>query len=221
MGSDLSVVNAARVSFHKESEWVEYAIEGDEFCTRVSEKDSKLISYLAKHNHFTPFTHCMATFRIKVPFFVAAQIKKHQVGFTVNEVSRRYVSESPEFYFPDIWRKKAENVKQGSSDIPVDLSSDLSNYDDYYSPESVTEFCATAYEKMLQAGVAEEQARMVLPLNTMTEFWMTGSLYGWARLVKLRTDTHSQKETRDVALLLSQEMSKLFSVSWSALVQIN
>lgn len=216
MGTDLSVVNSARVSFDKESTWDSCTV-GTPECfgqlERLHEKDVRLISYLAKHKHFTPFTHCTVTFRIKCPIFVARQLHKHQVGFTVNEISRRYVDSEPEFYFPDSWRVKAENVKQGSG-------GNLDEEDEkrcYGFLEDNTKDTLCHYNTLLDLGVCAEQARMVLPFNTMTEFYMTGSLFGWARMCNLRLDSHAQKEIRDVASLISLEMAELYPVSWEAL----
>src|ERR1043166_5131845 len=124
MGSDLSVVNAARVSFHKESEWEHFVPETGQVkppdwdtVERLGEKDQKLIGYLAKHGHWTPFAHAFLSFRIKAPIFVARQLVKHQVGLAWNEVSRRYVDDEPEFWFPDVWRGKPVNAKQGSNGV--------------------------------------------------------------------------------------------------------
>lgn len=228
MGSDLSVVNAARVSFDKESDWVNWneeyniphpdglhCVKNPNFVGELTDKDKKLISYLAKHNHFTPFTHCSATFRIKVPIFVARQIHKHQVGFTVNEVSRRYVDSPPEVYIPDFLRARAENKKQGSSEDAIYEAVSMRNL-----LEAATDNALFAYETLLSEGVAPEQARMVLPQNTMTEFWMTGSLFGWARMCNLRLDSHTQKETQEVAKMIDAVMSELYPVSWKELVHV-
>lgn len=206
MGTDLSVVNAARVSFHK-------------WHNEYQASDDKLISYLAKHNHWSPFAHTSIQFRVKAPVFVARHLVKHQVGGVWNEVSRRYVDDEPEFFFPKVWRGKPVNAKQGSSDRMIDLHSEMSNYDDYYSPESVCEFCETAYNKMISAGVAPEQARMVLPQNTMTEWIWTGSLVFFARVCKLRLDSHAQQETQEVAQLINKAIEPLFPVSWKALME--
>lgn len=197
MGSDLDVVNAARVSFHKES---------DEF----SEADTKLISYLAKHNHWSPFSHCSVKFRVKAPIFVARQLAKHMVGFSWNEVSRRYVDEEPEFYHPEMWRKRSESVKQGSSLEPVDVTD--------FCLQDLMEATLDTYQGMLDAGVCPEQARMVLPQNTMTEWIWTGTLYAWARMCQLRLDKHTQLETRQVAQFISRHMKALFPASWDALM---
>jgi thymidylate synthase (FAD) len=214
MGSDLSVVNAARVSFSKESKLE--CREGLDCCQqptgcygKLSDKDAKLIKYLAKHNHWTPFGHCFASFRIKAPIFVARQLGKHQVGLVWNEVSRRYVDDEPEFYTPRNWRKAAENVKQGSSD-------EVAFYD-LFSYEVFLEKAKDQYDFMLTSGVCPEQARMVLPQSMMTEWVWSGSLAAFARVCKLRLDPHTQKETREIAQMISDEMERLFPISWKEL----
>ena len=213
MGSDLTVVNAARVSFKKEREaedW-EYLDLGQAsgyFVAVLNEKDKKLIKYLAEHNHWTPFGHCQVTFRIKAPIFVARQLGKHQVGMVWNEVSRRYVDSEPEFFSIDMFREKADNVKQGSKDeatIP-------------YSLDPLHHYTLECYNNLLKMGVCPEQARMVLPQSMYTEWYWTGSLAAWARVCKLRLDPHTQKETRDIAQVISNQMSIIFPVSWSALL---
>jgi thymidylate synthase (FAD) len=225
MGSDLSVVNAARVSFQKESDWDIDTIQGAEphiyeNVKVLSEQDQKLIRYLATHNHWTPFAHAFLSFRIKAPIFVARQLVKHQVGLAWNEVSRRYVDDEPEFYFPPIWRKRAENVKQGSSDEPVDdWSVDWAHGEALY-PETLTKAALRTYTEMLFAGVAPEQARMVLPQNTMTEWVWSGSLAAFARVVSLRIDPHAQKETQEVAWHINALVPTEFTHSWKALVGI-
>lgn len=225
MGSDLSVVNAARVSFDKESKWV-YCEGSDGRDKGLSAADKKLIAYLAKHNHWSPFAHAFASFRIKAPIFVARQLVKHQVGLAWNEVSRRYVDSEPEFYEPETWRKRADNVKQGSSEDAV------TDFDWYkglkmspsHSPslqQAVIEHQRTArylYEAMLNNDVCPEQARMVLPQSMMTEWIWSGSLMAFARVCKLRLDPHSQKETREVAAQIDTHMEALFPVSWKALM---
>ena len=210
MGTDLSVVNAARVSFAKMSDYelVEYA-QGY-VDRRLTDKDDKLIHYLAKHRHKSPFNHAFMSFRVKAPIFVARQLVKHEY-LPWNEVSRRYVTEEPEFYFPDYWRKKADNVKQGSSDEPIDV------WDEYI--EAKIEEGLHGYQTLVNAGVCPEQARMLLPQNTMTEWIWSGSLYAFAKMCKLRLDSHTQKETREVAQLISDEATKLFPVSWEALLE--
>lgn len=220
-GTDLDVVNAARVSFHKESTWeidgFEYDGTGQEYPLKeLAQRDVKLINYLAKHGHWTPFGHINATFVIKAPIFVARQLAKHQVGLVWNEVSRRYVDEEPEFWMPLTWRGKAENAKQGSSDLPVELKKAGSEYP---SMSFVLEMALSAYKGLLEEGVAPEQARIVLPLNTMTEWWWTGSIAAWARVCKLRLDPHAQLETREIAESISRELAAAFPVSWKALME--
>ena len=215
MGTDLSVVNAARVSFDKESKWEEfYACKADGedgfVSKQLSEKDVKLINYLAKHNHWSPFAHTSIQLRIKAPIFVARQLVKHQVGGVWNEVSRRYVDSEPEFYFPDMWRGKPENAKQGSSG---EVSSDMEDFG------SAVAHCLDEYKHMVSNGVAPEQARMVLPQNTMTEWIWTGSLQFFARVCQLRLDSHAQQETQEIAQMIQEIAAKLFPVSWKALME--
>lgn len=202
MGSDDGVANAARVSFAKDA------------SNFTDEQNDKLIKYLAKHNHWSPFAHTSLQFRIKAPIFVARQLGKHQVGLVWNEVSRRYVDFEPEFYMPSTLRLKADNVKQGSSDQILDLADWR-----YMEAELVVRDSAFLYNQLLNAGVCAEQARMFLPQNMMTEWIWTGSLMAFARVCKLRLDSHTQKETRDVAELIEKEIKEcgLFNVSWEAL----
>lgn len=236
MGDDLTVVNAARVSFDKESEYEfneEYFPDGEsEFYPVLKESDAKLILYLAKHNHWTPFSHGVITLRESVPIFVARQRFKHTVGFSYNEVSRRYVDDTPEFYTPDVWRGRPEgSVKQGSSDTTIVLgnygafsgTSDViyENWGDYNLQELYDEHYERTlilYTSMLKAGVAPEQARMVLPQSMYTSYYVTGSLAAFARAYKLRADSHAQREIQDVAKLWDAIIRPLFPVSWSALV---
>lgn len=209
MGTDLSVVNAARVSFDKESEWVPPNTSSG---YTLSHADAKLISYLAKHNHWSPFAHTSIQLRVKAPIFVARQLVKHQVGGVWNEVSRRYVSDAPEFYFPEVWRGKPVNAKQGSDGEIKGQS--LCHSEVAYTTESALE----AYAALLDSGVAPEQARMVLPQNTMTEWIWTGSLVFWARVCKLRLDAHAQAETAVVAQQINALVGPQFPVSWKALM---
>lgn len=228
MGSDLSVVNAARVSFDKISEAEDYEfidlghISGN-LIPVLEERDAKLIRYLAKHNHWTPFGHAYASFRIKAPIFVARQLGKHQVGLVWNEVSRRYVDSEPEYYVPEAWRLRAENVKQGSSDEAVwGWTAWYDSLDGYISGERVVEKVLESvehlYRYLISNDVCPEQARMVLPQSMYTEWVWSGSLAAFARVCKLRLDPHTQKETRDVAEMIDAEMARLFPVSWKALM---
>lgn len=248
MGDDLRVVNSARVSFHKESEWQrinekiksEVDIEGRsivewvECDLELTEQDQKLIKYLATHNHWTPFSHVQITMREKVPIFVARQRFKHMVGFTYNEVSRRYVSDEPEFYIPDVWRSKPEgSIKQGSGDNTItELELDEHVvWDDITSPKLTTPIKETyemlvqhaqqIYRLMIDNGVAPEQARMVLPQSLYTEYYVSGSLPAWARAYKLRSDGHAQKEIRDLADMWNEKISGIeqLKYSWKALTQ--
>lgn len=196
MGSDLTVVNAARVSFNSHSD-------------ELNKKDKGLISFLSKHGHWSPFAHVQLTLRVKAPIFCARQLVKHQVGLSWNEVSRRYVDSDIEFYEPKVWRKAAENVKQGSSEE----DSDWDLYDSYY--ERVIDF----YEDALRHGVCMEQARMLLPQSMMTEWYWTGSLVAFARIVEQRTHSTAQRETQEVALMIKQAIDNIpeLEYSWAAL----
>lgn len=226
MGDDLTVVNAARVSFHKESDW-------DKTCTvymdgttpkNLKRDDIKLIHYLAKNGHWTPFSHPMITVRVKAPIFVARQLFKHKVGMTENEVSRRYVSDEPEFFLPEKWRgKPTGGAKQGSSDEEIKTllfhgimetwEGEVSDFVCAFFEQSLS-----LYNDMLKAGIAPEQARMVLPQSMYTEWIWTGSLAAFARIAKLRLDIHAQSETQEIAKMLTDIVRPLFPVSWDALI---
>lgn len=222
MGSDLSVVNKARVSFGKISEW-EYGEDGTHY---LSYKDAKLIKYLAEHKHFAPFGHSFASFHIKAPIFVARQLVKHKF-MRWSEVSRRYVDDPPEVYVPEVWRGKSKDKKQGSDGV-VDLTATNfwgGEYEGRFGEQNLSEevwesmFDAKdLYENLLEIGVAPEQARMVLPQSTMTEWYWSGSLDAFADMCKLRCKEDTQYETRLVADQISKEMKHLFPVSWVALV---
>ena len=209
MGSDLSVVNAARVSFDKTSSYIEDHMNQ---TWVLDEADQRLLKYLSKHGHWSPFSHAFASFRIKAPLFVARQLAKHQVGLAWNEVSRRYVDDEPEFYEPDIWRESAASVKQGSSDKPVWYSDELRK-----DSEAWHRSAGKYYNNMIDNGVCPEQARMVLPQSMMTEWIWSGSLYAFSRVCKLRLDSHTQKETREVAEAIDTYMNRSFPHSWEAL----
>jgi len=278
MGTDLSVVNAAKVSFGKRSEWenqgdVDENYYGLDSAVQpiLSKQDQGLIQFLArgctsgdweglveeacrlgfldggcndwaKHDmvdllnhirrmpsHWSPFAHTAITLHLKMPIFVARQIMKHTTGIEYNEISRRYVDSEPEFYVPDVWRKKADDVKQGSSDESVDeivvqgwmrylpehLKDSMDVSDAYDSVMQETVMCL--YKDMLHAGVAPEQARMVLPQSMYTEVIATGNLYAWANLYIQRSDSHAQKETQDLAKQIGEIIQPLYPVSWEAL----
>jgi thymidylate synthase (FAD) len=177
--------------------------------SKLSDKDAKLIKYLAEHNHKSPFNHAFMSFRVKAPIFVARQLVKHEY-LPWNEVSRRYVDEEPEFYFPEYWRKKADNVKQGSSDEEVQMIQK--------APAVAVETALEMYNYMLKREVCAEQARMVLPQNMMTEWIWSGTLFAFAKMCNLRLDSHTQKETQEIAKMIHDTASTLFPVSWKALV---
>lgn len=203
MGTDLTVVNAARVSFNKESE-------------ELTPRDSKLINYLANHNHWTTFGHCMAQFRVKAPIFVARQLVKHQVGLVWNEVSRRYIDSRPEYWMPEHLNSRPDgSIKQGAGGVHPQS--------DFWK-EKIKEQVINSvmlYDLMIADNVAPEEARIVLALNTMTEWWWTGSLYAWARICNLRLDPHAQGATQEIAQLFSNQMATAFPESWKALVKLD
>ena len=210
MGTDLSVVNAARVSFGKNSKWdyIDWR-DTDDYARKkiLSEGDTKLIKYLAKHKHMSPFGHAFASFHVKAPIFVARQLVKHKF-LRWNEISRRYVDSEPEFYNPEVWRGKAADKKQGSDGVVDVVDWSDNNW-----------ACLIAYNDLLAHGVAPEQARMVLPQSTMTEWYWSGSLDAFADMCKLRTTDDTQYETRVAAVLLSNKMLELFPVSWYELLR--
>ena len=203
MGSDLSVVNAARVSFGKSSTF-DGRVGGPNV---LKQRDAKLIKYLAKHKHMSPFGHCFASFHVKAPVFVARQLVKHKF-LRWNEISRRYVSDNPEFYRPEMWRGKSDDKKQGSEGVI------------YPDPDIISFYNHTAlrsYNELLEHSVCPEQARMVLPQSTMTEWYWSGSLDAFADMCKLRCEPDTQAETQEVAWAISLKMEDLFPVSWVAL----
>jgi thymidylate synthase (FAD) len=204
MGSDLSVVNAARVSFGKVSDWNEPSMGK---ASGLSDRDAKLVRYLAVHKHFSPFGHAFCTWHVKAPVFVARQLVKHKF-LRWNEISRRYVDDEPEFYSPDVWRGRAEDKKQGSAG-EVKLP--------YLVPHEFYRSALYEYQTLLEAGVAPEQARMILPQSTMTEWYWSGSLDAFADMCRLRITPDTQYETRQVALMIDKKMLELFPVSWLAL----
>lgn len=220
MGDDLTVVNAARVSFGKKSNW----LLGEK--GKLTDQDSKLIRYLASHKHFSPFGHCFATFHIKAPIFVARQLVKHEY-LRMNEISRRYVDSEPEFYVPDVWRGRAKDKKQGSAGL-VNLdafNTEGGRYEGYFGEgtlsESFTDFLQEAlnlYDGLIASGVAPEMARMVLPQSLYTEWFWSGSMDAFANMCKLRLKEDTQYETRLVAQQVDEQMSVLYPVSWRALV---
>ena len=206
MGNDLTVVNAARVSFGKESEWDYEESDAYSFKQHLKDKDKKLIKYLAKHKHISPFGHCFASFHIKAPVFVARQLVKHKF-LRWNEISRRYVDSEPEFYVPDTYRGRSLNKKQGSAGTVT------------VSDNGFNEIAMTEYEFLLDVGVCPEQARMVLPQSMMTEWYWSGSLDAFADMCNLRCKSDTQYETQLVAWDIYYQMKDLFPVSWAALTE--
>lgn len=230
-GTDLTVVNAARVSFNKESEWIEHHGDAEVIVSTeelmypvLKSSDARLITYLAKHKHFSPFNHSFISVRVKAPIFVARQLVKHKF-MPWNEVSRRYVDDEPEFYIPNDYRAKAKNVKQGSSEELITglmyLFNDA-NGDCHGDPKDAVEYSTQIsleiYQSLLDKGVCAEQARMVLPQNMHTEWIWSGTLNAFCDMLKLRLEKHSQYESRIVANKVAKEIKTLFPVSFNALV---
>ena len=210
MGTDLSVVNAARVSFNKTSSWeLTDWRDSDDYARKkvLSKSDTKLIYYLARHKHTSPFGHAFASFHVKAPIFVARQLVKHKF-LRWNEISRRYVDSEPEFYVPDEWRGRSEDKKQGSDGVVK-----------FTNPSSlkVQDYCLAAYKDLLSNGICPEQARMVLPQSTVTEWYWSGSLDAFADMCNLRCTGDTQLETRLAANQICNSMKELFPVSWLAL----
>ncbi len=213
MGSDLSVVNAARVSYSKESAWESITPAGPTPGV-LSDRDEKLIKYLATHNHWSPFAHASLQFRIKAPVFVARQLVKHQVGLVWNEISRRYVDYEPELYEPKEWRGRPQNSKQGS-DGTVSIDSN-----EQHRLDMTMQQCKIIYKALIEKGVAPEQARMVLPQSMMTEWIWSGTLYAFARVCNLRCAEDTQEETRFIADEIHNICNKEFPTSWRYLIDV-
>jgi thymidylate synthase (FAD) len=198
-GNDLTVVNAARVSFAKES-------------TNMTVGDEKLVKYLANHNHVTPFFHPQARFRLSMPIFVAREWFRHQIGFARNEVSRRYVDTDPEFWMPKELRERDSNKKQGSKESKIQYNGHCLAKMRIHNDASLA-----LYKDLMGYGVCPEQARAVLPQSMMTEFIETGSLAAYARLYKLRSDPTAQREIQDLARQVGEILAEKFPISWAAL----
>jgi thymidylate synthase (FAD) len=214
-GSDLTIVNAARVSFNKESEFeaVVNPQSGDIEGYRLSERDKKLVCFLAEHNHVTPFFHPILRFRLKMPIFVAREWFRSTVGFARNEVSRRYVTYEPEFYVPAAYRKRDKDLRQGSKSEAVDRNDAVRERVAKFYKESVEFY----NDLMAMEEVCPEQARGVLPQAMYTEFIETASLAAYARIVQLRTDPGAQREIQRYANMVSELLAPHFPVSWAAL----
>lgn len=231
-GDDLSTVNAARVSFEKESDWARYRCdacqnhvqtpcnvkcptspEGAQEYKTLKPEDAKLINYLAKHKHRSPFNHAFISVRVKAPIFVARQLVKHKF-LPWNEISRRYVDSAPEFFVPTVLRQKAENVKQGSSAEPIQ------DHDWHHADiGTVCRETLDVYNNLLDIGVCAEQARMVLPQNVMTSWIWSGTLGAFADMLVLRLSPYTQAETRIVAEQIRDIVQPLFPVSLKALLE--
>jgi len=211
MGDDLSVVNAARVSFGKKSDYMPRVHMGEPKV--LQHKDDRLIKYLAKHKHKSPFNHTFTTFHVKAPVFVARQLVKHEY-MPWNEISRRYVKTEPEFYVPQ-WRESADDKKQGSGG-PMGNAERKPVANKY---EQLTKGAARTYRRMLELGVCEEQARMVLPQSMMTEWYWSGTLFAFAKMCSLRLKADTQVETQYVAQKIALTMADLYPVSWDALME--
>jgi len=206
MGDDLSVVNAARVSFGKKSDYMMRVHNGE--AKVLQHKDSKLIRYLAKHKHKSPFNHTFTTFHVKAPVFVARQLVKHEY-MPWNEISRRYVDSDPEFYVPDVWRGRAQDKKQGSAGV-VKTNANI----EYHNNVMLQ-----LYKQQLDEGVTPEQARMNLPQSMMTEWYWSGTLYAFAKMCGLRLKEDTQEETQYVASKIALTMAKIYPTSWDALME--
>ena len=206
MGDDLSVVNSARVSFGKKSDYMPRVHMGE--AKVLQHKDENLIKYLAKHNHKSPFNHAFATFHVKAPIFVARQLQKHEY-MPWNEISRRYVDSEPEFYEPKEWRGRSADKKQGSEGV-VEVLHDVKH---------LSNMMANLYGDLVEEGVAPEQARMVLPQSMYTEWYWSGTLYAFAKMCSLRLKEDTQEETRMIATLIYRDMLTMFPVSWKALME--
>lgn len=201
MGTDCSVVNAARVSFAKSVD-------------KMEPKDARLIRYLATHNHWTPFAHTAITLRMAAPIFLARQLSKHQVGGVWNEESRRYITDSVNYYFPKNWRRAPTgSIKQGSGeDVTYSESVALNETLMHYYA-----WCDETYNELIKSGICPEQARMVLPQGAITHWIWTGSLLFWARVYRLRADAHAQKDLQPITAEIDKIMSELYPISWEAL----
>jgi thymidylate synthase (FAD) len=203
MGSDLTVANAARVSFDKHKD-------------ELDDSDERLIKFLAEHNHWSPFSHVSIQFKIDAPIFVARQLQKHQVGLAWNEVSRRYVDTEPTFYSPIEWRRRAIDKKQGSMSEPVS-SQDIAQR----IKKEIDTKALDCYNRLLKLKVCPEQARMVLPQDMMTSWYWSGSIYAFSRVCNLRLKEDAQAETREVAEFINNSCAILFPISWKHLTKDN
>lgn len=223
MGTDLSIVNSARVSFNKQTSpdgniVDKVNVDGENWNINLpilKQKDRRLLHYLARNGHWTPFGHTSITFRVTAPIFVRTQCFKHKQGLVENEVSRRYVDDPPEFWCPEQWRSRPTNAKQGSGDYLDDKDGGKATKDYEYAINK----CLETYNYLLERGVAPEQARSVLPQSMYTSWFWTGSLAAFDRVCKLRLDSHAQQETGEIAQMINDYCKQLFPYSWVALQQ--
>ena len=212
MHTDASVCNAARISFNKET-----TLElNKENRSSLSEKDYKLVKYLAKHGHWTPFAHPQITLRIKAPISIRTQCFKHKQGFVENEISRRYVTIVPEFYSPNWRTSPTQGAKQGSETFMKEGTEKELCKEKY---NRAAQKCLSIYDELVNSGIAPEQARFILPQGTYTEWWWTGSLAAYARFYKQRVDPHAQWEIREYAQAVSKIIEELFPESWYCLTE--
>lgn len=202
MGSDLSVVNAARVSFGKSKE-------------KFDPTDQKLLKYLSEHNHTSPFRHTAITFHIKAPIFVFRQWMKHRVASEFNEISGRYVEFTEnEFFVPEILRQQSKENKQGSE-------GEIDVHNKVHAKELFLETCRNAvtnYKKLIDMGVCREQARCVLPLGLYSEAYWTVGLQAVAHFIKLRTDSHAQWEIQQYANAVRSIVDGIFPIGLNSLL---
>lgn len=230
MGDDLAVVDAARVSFNKESEWENKVSIGttkqeerdlwlsdhqeiDGCYVKLKGSDKKLIKFLAEYDHWTPFAHTALKFRVAAPVPIRTQCFKHKIGMVENEESRRYISTTPEIFVPEFFRAKPEgSIKQGSGDKHSESEHFLEKY------KYVTAGAVEAYEEMITNGVCPEQARFILPQGAIVNWIWTGNLVSFANFYIKRTDSHAQVEVQEVAKQVGALVKEIFPVSWSALV---
>lgn len=210
MGDDLDVCNAARVSFAKETQWA--AMEAGEGMLAAG--DIKLINYLAKHDHWTPFAHTALKFRVSAPVPIRTQCFKHKIGMVENEESRRYISSTPEIYIPEFFRSKPEgSIKQGSGEKHTDSEYWIDQY------RMQTKASVALYNRMLADGVCPEQCRFILPQGAIVNWIWTGNLVSFANFYNKRTDPNAQREVQVVAELVGKEVERIFPVSWKALTE--
>lgn len=216
MGTDLDVVNAARVSFSKQSQWENEHWDHPDFeiPNYLKEADVKLINYLAKHDHWTPFAHTALKFRCSAPVPIRTQAFKHKIGMVENEESRRYISSTPEVFVPEFFRSKPEgSIKQGSGEKHPMSNLLISEY------EELVNSCVAKYEQLIGLGVCPEQARFILPQGAIVNWIWTGNLVSFANFYLKRTDPNAQHEVRVLAESVGKQIAEIFPVSWEALTK--